>query len=290
MKPDIASKSKPIVTTWVAIVPSLPSIRRTTAVGGDRGARDHPRFVVREEQHDRRDVLGLAHPERVGLQLLDDVLPVGRGARPARNAVGATHALGVDASGGDAVDPHVAQRVGARQRTRERDDRTLRGSVDVRGVRAAQPRSGRHVHHRAATGVDDPRDHVPARVHRSLDVEHHRPVPHGHVDLGDRRILGQRAACAAEQRVDPAEACDRRLDRGRDAGILADVGVHEERLAALLGHARHDGAAGVGIAIGDHDASPLAGEQHRGRGPDTGACAGDEAHPALHPPHAPSIP
>ena len=89
---------------------------------------------------------------------------------------------------------------------------------------------------------------------RPEQVERHRLLPHGHIDVGDRRILDDRSPCAIVKYIQLAETADRLLDRAPDAVLSGDVGFDESRITARVANRGFAGAAQLRLQFGDRDA------------------------------------
>src|SRR5262249_39603382 len=116
---------------------------------------------------------------------------------------------------------------------------------------------------------------------RPEHIQRHGMLPDRHVDVGDRRILRDRAPGAIVQDIERAIASDGLLYRVFDALLLRHVHFDKARLAASVAHFLLAGAAQLGLEFSEHDLGTLVRKQP-GRGPcDPRTGASDEGYLSL---------
>src|SRR4051794_31240105 len=167
---------------------------------------------------------------------------------------------------GVAADPVLGVEVG--YETREREHRCLRHRVVRHPRRRALPRSGGHVHDDAAAGGA----HRGQSGADATDVAHHVELPH-RVPLVVGQVVEGGLVCLPHV---VHEAIDR-PDLGHESlggRRIRQVGGHPEGRAALVLRA----VDARRVAAGHDDTRALGHEELRGREPDAGGGARDEAN------------
>jgi len=191
-------------------------------------------------------------------------------------------------AGDDRVHADLLRRELHGHRACQRVDRALGGRVGVEPCDAAQRRGGRDVQDRASAGLGDARHGVARGPDERLERDLHDAVPALVAHLDDRAValarphqLGGRGV--VDQDREPAVALDRHRDGGRDPGLVREVRVHVEGVAARVSDLRLDRLAIVLAAAGHHDARALGCEAERGGAADAARRAGHEGHLSAQP-------
>src|SRR5947209_13108512 len=244
-------------------------LRGHAAVQGENRAGGKTAFVAGEKQDAGGDLLGCAEPPEqlprrqrlargLGIgALLQDLVEIRRVDRSRRDRVAADAVA-------DVIDRH---------RARQRRHCSLRGAIS----RAIGNADGGHyrggVDDGATTGSLHDRNGVFAAKEHAAHIGCHERIP-GFL----RRLYngpGDAIARIVDEDVEAVEARDGCGDHALDITGDGDVSLDRDRLRALAGAFR--GYRLRVALVRDAEPRSLFGEQQRGRAPDPGAAAGDDA-------------
>ena len=240
---------------------------------------------------------GLADPGRAGLGGPDgredaggDVL--GRDDREAGRPQLVLGRVGDDGGIGDAwadgVDADAHGRQLRPEAAHESDDRVLGDRVDRVGWEADQPGERRRGHDHAATVLGHARYDGASAEHDAVHVDRHDPpvVPVGETaDVVGRR-LGE-AGPRRQGRHTRVEVRDVDATHVRD-DLCPGLGVGDVEVVEPAADLSRDRGSARIVDVGDHNATPLFGQQSARRPPDPGCRPGDDRGRAvqLRDPHA----
>jgi hypothetical protein len=166
------------------------------------------------------------------------------------------------------------------------EDGALRRGVGGLRRRRPQPRDERRdVDDRAAARGGHRRNAEFAPERHAFHVDRERPVPHAFVGRVHRAVVAQHDAGVVVQDVEASEPVDRRPNHLGGVALSRDVGVDEQRLAALPVDPLDDLVSGIVVHIGQGHPGALGREQGGGDTAHPTAAAGDQRDLAVEPPH-----
>ena len=196
-------------------------------------------------------------------------------------------APGLGRPGRERIDPHVVRGEVERHRFRELDHRRLAGHIGgpVGDDDAAELRGD--VDHAAAAGGDDLRDRVFAHQEDAGQVDPHRALPVGEVEIDD---VADRLADRGpvHQDVDRTERVDGGGDRVGGGVRIGDVAILRPRRAALRGDVGGGLLRAFAVDVADQHRGALGGETPRRGAGDAARGRRDHRYFSVQPAHRPA--